>query len=110
MKLKSRKDKLDTIYQIFQILLIIFGIFIIYQMLRLLLGGSWKIEEVILTLIVLSTGINMAFLIRAEKNASDLSTLKKLFFALARDFKKHMQEDTCRIFKPVGQRSLLWAI
>ena len=41
----------------FDIILIIFGLFIAYQLLRVILGGSWQFESLIIAFLVFNFGI-----------------------------------------------------
>ncbi len=49
--------KNDWLDKIWRILLIIFAIYIIYQLFRVLLGGSWEFEEIIIALLILNLGL-----------------------------------------------------
>ncbi|MFH0978311.1 MAG: hypothetical protein V1837_03330 [Candidatus Woesearchaeota archaeon] len=67
--------------------LIIFGIFLIYQIARLLLGGSWSTEELIVALLVLSLTMTFQLAKKVESMSADMRNFKNSFKALATDFK-----------------------
>ncbi len=83
------------------VIVAIFGLFIAYQILRIILGGSWNIEDVILTLLMFNLGAIltlMTFLYNVKSSISGLRSdhkhLSSQFKALANDFKEHLQRHT----------------
>jgi hypothetical protein len=54
--MENLEDKLENGILIFALIL---GAIIIYQIIRILLGGSWSIEQAILTLIVINVSISL---------------------------------------------------
>jgi len=76
---------------IFQLILIIFGLFIIVQILRIIFGGSWSIESVILALVIFSIGIGINNMRKLEHVKVDIKYMKKTLYSVARNFKKHLK-------------------
>ncbi len=70
-----------------KILLALFGLFLLYQIIRIILGGSWQIEEVILALLVFNISLTVTLLIPVIKNSMEVKHLKEQFKALVHDFK-----------------------
>ena len=71
----------------FEILIFLFGIFLIYQILRIVFGGSWTIEELILALLIFVVGAVFTIVIMLVELKSDHKHLKNQFKCLARDFR-----------------------
>ena len=67
-----------------------FGVFIAYQIGRMLFGGSWSPENVIIGLLIFSLGTTVAVLRKSDSNSHKLDSLQKSFGSLARDYKDHM--------------------
>jgi hypothetical protein len=82
----------DMIESIILILLILFGIFIIYQVYRILFGGSWNPEDVIIALLIFTLGLTVVVLRKSDSNAHKLMNISRSFNSLAEDFKGHMHE------------------
>ena len=75
-----------------EIFLIFFGLLIIYQIIKKIFGGSWTMEEIILTLVVFNIGITFTvgftLGINVVELKSDLNHLKEQFRSFVNDFKK----------------------
>lgn len=50
----------------------IFGIYVAYQIVKILLGGSWGVEDAILALVVLNITITFSSLIHSNSRLSKL--------------------------------------
>ena len=71
--------------------LILFCLFIAYQMLRIILGGSWTISHANFALL-LALVIFIFYQTRdLGEVKSNLKNLTKQFSALAKDFKEHLR-------------------
>ncbi|HLC58090.1 MAG TPA: hypothetical protein VJH95_05950 [Candidatus Nanoarchaeia archaeon] len=55
---KEKKDIGTIFYIISQVIAYILAVIIIYQILKILLGGSWETEQVILALVMLNLSIS----------------------------------------------------
>ncbi len=73
--------------------LIILGIFLSIQLVKVIVGGSWNAEDIIIGLLIFSLGLNITVLRRADHNSHRLDNLTKSFKSLARDFKKHVRSN-----------------
>jgi len=51
----KRKNLMDDVVKI---ILALFGIFIAYQILRIITGGSWQTESIIIALLIFNLGIS----------------------------------------------------
>jgi len=71
--------------------LVLFGIFLIYQILRVIFGGSWSIEDVVLGLLIFVVGAIFTIVIMLAELKADLKHLKNQFRSLAKDFKEYMK-------------------
>lgn len=79
------------------ILLIIFGIFIAYQLLNFLLGGSWNVEDILISLnilVITSLFVVVGFIINMSRvmgrTENSLRGMKRQFSNLTKDFKRHL--------------------
>ncbi len=77
----------------------IFGLFIAYQILKIILGGSWNVEDVILTLLMFNLSAILTLMMFLHNVKSSLSGLKSdhkhlsnQFKAMAKDFKEHLRK------------------
>lgn len=52
----------------------IFGIYVAYQIVKILLGGSWGVEDAILALVVLNITITFGSLIHSNSRLSKLES------------------------------------
>ncbi|MBT5021802.1 hypothetical protein HOK51_02415 [Candidatus Woesearchaeota archaeon] len=77
----------------FIVFLILFGLLIVYQIIKKMLGGSWSVEELVISLLVLNLGSTFTVGIMIAQNNSDLKYLKQQFSSLARDFKIHLRKE-----------------
>jgi len=92
-----KMSKVSTILNMIIILLLIMlGIFTAYQIARILLGGSWAAEDVLITLngvIIISLFVIVGYMISLSKATGRLEAnfenLKNSFCSLAKDFKQH---------------------
>ncbi|HLD43550.1 MAG TPA: hypothetical protein VJB08_06230 [Candidatus Nanoarchaeia archaeon] len=83
---KNKRDRLElSLY----IVLALLGIYIAYQILRALAGGSWAIEDIILSLVIFNIGLTGALLRTSTGNKHDIRNMQRSFNSLARDFKEH---------------------
>ncbi|MBU0757318.1 MAG: hypothetical protein KKF44_04580 [Nanoarchaeota archaeon] len=85
-----KKKSIDIIEVFLYFFLLLFGIFIGYQIGRIILGGSWVAEDVIIALLVFTLGITLMILRRSDGNFHKIEYLQKSFNSLARDYKQHM--------------------
>ncbi|HLC86180.1 MAG TPA: hypothetical protein VJG30_02760 [Candidatus Nanoarchaeia archaeon] len=84
--------RLKILIRILQSAIILFGFFIIYQVLRKIFGGSWSIEELNLSLLMLVVGMLFTIVIVLTQLYSDHNHLKTQFGSLATDFKINLKE------------------
>jgi hypothetical protein len=90
--------KLSKIIEILAIIfLILFGIFMAYQVVRVILGGSWTVEDILISLIgmvITALFAIVGFLVSMSRTLGmierDLVNLKGSFCNLAKDFKQHL--------------------
>ncbi len=73
------------------ILLVILGLFIGYQIIRLLLGGSWKAEDIIVSLLVFNLGAVFTIGLMLATLMSDHKHLSNGFSLLVKDFREHLK-------------------
>jgi hypothetical protein len=106
------------------IFIVLLSLFTIYQILRIVFGGSWSTEDSILVGVGLNFTATLgmfSYLLSLQKtismNTSNIAHLQRSFNALASDFKEHRKEfhdfklemltfksDTNHKFKEVNQR------
>jgi ABC-type multidrug transport system permease subunit len=82
-KLKINK-KIEKIIEIFVIL---FGLYLLIQVLRVLFGGLWTNEDLIIGLLIFNLGCIFTIGISVAQLKSDHNYLKSQFRSLVRDFK-----------------------
>ena len=99
MAVKIETKVLENVGKIATILLVIFGLFVAYQIIRVILGGSWSVEDIILSLVifnigaVFTTGLMLATLGSDVKHLSgNFNRLAADFKGLANDFKEHVKK------------------
>jgi hypothetical protein len=78
---------------ILKVLLTLFAVFMLYQIARVVFGGSWTTEDILLGLVILNVGMTFTMGIIMSQMRADLNHLSKQFSSLARDFKSHMLDD-----------------
>ena len=62
--------KLDVL---FRWILAIFGIYIAYQIIRILFGGSWNVNDVILALVVLNITLTFTSIMHSNSKITQLT-------------------------------------
>jgi len=77
-------------------LLTLFGLLLIYQLIRVIFGGSWSTEELVVALLVLNISITFSLAKKVESNAVETRNLKISFLSLAKDFKALKEEHNLR--------------
>ena len=88
-KLKINR-KIEKIIEIFFIL---FGLYLLIQILRVLLGGSWTSEDLIIGLLTFNLGCVFTIGISVAQLKSDHNYLKSQFRSLVRDFKSQSKQN-----------------
>jgi len=88
---RIKKKTEELLEQIAIFLLIIFGIFILYQILRVLLGGSWQVDDIILALLIFNLGAIFTIGLMTATLKSNHKNLSNKFNSLANDFKQHLK-------------------
>ena len=93
------KDVREIVESLLVIILIIFGLYIVYQIIRYLLGGSWTVEDIIISLLLFILGALLTISIylakvgvSVAKLGSDHNHLSRQFRSLANDFKKYVKK------------------
>jgi len=91
--------KINVINIILLIFLILFSLLVIYQLLRKILGGSWTMESILISMnIVIITSILMiaGFLINLARSTgkieSNFENVRDSLVHLAQDFKEHISK------------------
>ncbi|MBU0980254.1 MAG: hypothetical protein KJ709_05580 [Nanoarchaeota archaeon] len=69
--------------------ILLLGLYVTYQIIKILLGGSWAVEDVILALLIFNLGLSGMILRTSTGNMHDIKHLDRGFKALAKDFKDH---------------------
>ena len=72
---------------IFLILIIIFGLVILYQIILKILGGSWEIENIIITVLLFNVGFTIAIALKMITFSTDYNYFKKHMYSFVKDFK-----------------------
>ena len=85
-------QKKDWIEVFVVVVLILFGLYVGLQIIKLLIGGSWDSENILIALIVFSLGLNITILRKSDANYHKLDSLTNSFKCLASDYKVHMRE------------------
>jgi len=70
-----------------KVVITLFGAYIIYQLIRVIFGGSWSTEEIIVALLVLNLSVTFLLAKKIEAFAVELKHIRGSFEALATDFK-----------------------
>jgi hypothetical protein len=91
-----RSEFFDILLKIFMIL---FGVFLIYQLVRLIFGGSWSVENLNAALLVLFITMMFSFAKKLEVVATDVKHLGRSFASLAADFKAHRNNCESHMWK-----------
>lgn len=87
------KIKIKEIFiSIIVIFTAILGLFIVYQIIKIIIGGSWRGEDIILTILIFNTSAVFSIVYTLATIKSDLKHLSKKFDYLATDFKTHLKE------------------
>lgn len=81
--------KRERLYVLIVVLLILIALVVIYQIARLVIGGSWSVEDVILALLVFHLGVSFTLGLMVAELRSDHSHLAHRVNALANDFKQY---------------------
>ena len=94
-----KRKSTDIITLIIFIFIIVFGIFLSYQILKIILGGSWEVQDILISLsfLIISSLLGIAgFLIILARAIgrieSNLKNLNNRFHYLAEDFKIHVSK------------------
>jgi membrane protein required for beta-lactamase induction len=90
--MKRNSNKISLIETILITILSFFGIFIFYQLIRLLLHGSWSSENILIALFVFNMGLTVSILRKTDANSHDIKAMKKTLSAIGNDFKSHIKE------------------
>ncbi|RLE43484.1 hypothetical protein DRJ48_00830 [Candidatus Woesearchaeota archaeon] len=75
--MSKTKNNHELIVKIGLILEALFGGYIIYQIFRILFGGSWSPENIIIALLIFSLGLTVTILRRSDDTSINLKTFKK---------------------------------
>jgi len=86
VKIKSKYIALTL--KVLTVLLIIFGLFLVYQILRIITGGSWSVEDIITSLLFFNLGTVFTIGLMLATLSSDVRHLSRRFDHLAIDFKE----------------------
>jgi hypothetical protein len=86
-----KMEKNEILQTILKIFLIVLGIILIYQLIKKILGGSWDIEPLILTLVVVNLGHAFYFSNKLAKMETRRAVLINSFTHLSTDFKEHIK-------------------
>lgn len=79
--------------RIIEIVLVIFGLFLLIQIIKLIAGGSWTTEDIIIGLLIFNLGSIFTIGLLVAQLKSDHKHLKGQFRSLADDFKLHKKEE-----------------
>ena len=90
LHVKNYSMKSTRIYKWIEPVLILFGIFIIYQIIKVILGGSWTTEDIIISLLVFNLGSIFTIGWMVAELKSSHRHLGSQFKSLAEDFKNHI--------------------
>jgi len=88
---KMMREKIDFFDLIMKILLVFVGLFICYQIVRIILGGSWLSDQVNTALLSVILGLCILLVKRNEANHQRINHFSRSFSSLAEDFKSHMK-------------------
>jgi len=80
----SINEKIEKAIEIFVIL---FGLYILIQILRVIFGGSWTNEDLIIGLLIFNLGCIFTIGVSVAQLKSDHNYLKGQFRSLVSDFK-----------------------
>jgi hypothetical protein len=71
--------------------MILFGVYILIQVLRIIFGGSWTTEDLIIGLLIFNLGSIFTIGVSVAQLKSDRNHLKEQFKSLATDFKSKIK-------------------
>jgi len=78
--------------KIVELFVFLFGLFVLYQVIRKIVGGSWSVEDLILSMLVLNFGCIFTLGLMVTRIKSDHPHLKSQFRSMAHDFKSQKHE------------------
>ena len=87
-----RIKSIEKVKLIIIVLLILFGLIISYQLIKVILGGSWESEDIIISLLMFNLGAVFTIGLMLATFISNHKHLSSKFSYLAKDFKKHLEE------------------
>lgn len=76
--------------KVIESIVILFALYVLFQIIRVMLGGSWEIEDIIVSLLIFNLGCVFTIGILVAQMKSDHNHLKGQFKNLAKDFKNHI--------------------
>lgn len=84
--------KNEKVEKTVEILIVIFGMYLLLQLIRIIIGGSWSSEDMVIALLIFDTSCLFTVIILIVQVKTDLGNLKSQFRALATDFKAHLKK------------------
>jgi len=81
----------EKIEKAIEIFVILFGLYILIQILRIIFGGSWTTEDLIIGLLIFNLGSIFTIGVSVAQLKSDHNHLKEQFKSLATDFKSKIK-------------------
>jgi uncharacterized membrane protein len=87
--MNKKKEFIDWVITIS---LAVLALFITYQVLRIVFGGSWSSENVIMVLVGANLGYSFITSRDVKGVQHDFKNLQRSFNALASDFKKYIND------------------
>lgn len=77
---------------VISIIVTLLGLFVAYQIIRKILGSSWSIEDIIISLLIFNLGVMFTIGLSLSSLKSDHKHLSNQFKSLASDFKEHIRK------------------
>lgn len=84
--------KNEKVEKTVEILIVIFGMYLLFQLIKIIFGGSWSSEDMVIALLIFDTSCLFTVIILIVQVKTDLGNLKSQFRALATDFKAHLKK------------------
>ncbi len=81
----------EKIEKAIEIFVMLFGLYILIQILRIIFGGSWTTEDLIIGLLIFNLGSIFTIGVSVAQLKSDHNHLKEQFKSLASDFKSKVK-------------------
>ena len=78
--------------KIIELALILFALFLLVQIVKVMAGGSWSSEDIIIGLLIFNLGSVFTIGLLVAQLKSDHNYLKNQFKSLAGDFKLHIKK------------------